>query len=282
MGACFRRKWVSCSHGHDGNVPPLRRNARPGARLVESGAQPSPDGARVLTLNVSRYHWSITLLCALSHCARTQEIPTRGRLEVRAEGANDTAFTTPARWDYHPRIPASALAALAVEGGGCTFTAAGGQRWYAPTTRASLHGPVCSGKPRTTGFVAREDLVGVIHRSNGIWVYVGESGTLFESHEMLGAFSRTTLPPEPFTKVGGATSAILGATLSGQLFRWDDALGWRRLPAPRESADFPRFCGWGGRQATGTVLSRGSLHKRRRWHVLGSKRGGSDRHTNPG
>ena len=38
-------------------------------------------------------------------------------------------FITPARWDYHPPGPDGALAATEIPGGGCVFTAEGGQRW---------------------------------------------------------------------------------------------------------------------------------------------------------
>jgi len=143
-------------------------------------------------------------------------------------------FVTPARWDYHPPGPDLALAATELPGGGCVFTAEGGQRWTSATAAsASSAGGLahCTGKALASEFLAPEDLVNVIRREARPWLYVGTSGALYEAGEALSTFTRTVSPPEPFARVAASGSAVLGATYAGQLLRWEEATGWRAAPS---------------------------------------------------
>jgi hypothetical protein len=144
-------------------------------------------------------------------------------------------FITPARWDYHPPGPEGALAAAEIPGGGCVFTAEGGQRWTSATAaKTGAAGGVtrCAGKAVASEFLAPEDLVSVSRREGRPWLFVGASGALYEAAEPLAAFTRTVAPPEPFSRVSASSGAVLGATYEGKLLRWEDATGWRPVATP--------------------------------------------------
>lgn len=136
--------------------------------------------------------------------------------------------------------------------GGCVITAEGGQRWtISPTKGAATIGArksepkgihaiqggsaspggesPCSGRAQAASILAPEELVGVIRRSSGSWLFVGASGVIYESGTPLGAFIRSIQPPEPLVTVAGAGATILGVTLDGKLLRWTEAEGWSRV-----------------------------------------------------
>lgn len=139
-------------------------------------------------------------------------------------------FVTPARWDYHPPEPDGALAATPLVGGGCVFTAEGGQRWTSATTaKTGEPGELvrCAGTAVASEFLAPEDLVSVIRREGRSWLYAGASGALYEATEPLAPFTRAVPPPEPFARVAASGGAVLGTTYGGKLLRWEDATGWR-------------------------------------------------------
>jgi hypothetical protein len=178
----------------------------------------------------------ITLLAPLGGACAGQPI-SRVKPRETAPTVDSLAplFVTPARWDYHPPGPEGALAAAEIAGGGCVFTAEGGQRWTTTTaakTGASTAITRCAGKAVASELLAPEDLVSVIRREGRPWLYAGASGALYEAADPLGAFARTVAPPEPFSRVATSESAVLATTYDGKLLRWEDATGWRPVSAP--------------------------------------------------
>lgn len=176
----------------------------------------------------------VALLALVGGACAGQPIarPKPGEAAASAESLAPL-FVTPARWDYHPPGPEGALAATEIPGGGCVFTAEGGQRWTSAAASASGAGGLarCTGKAVASEFLAPEDLVSVIRREGRPWLYVGTSGALYEAGEALSAFTRTVSPPEPFARVAASGGAVLGATYAGQLLRWEEATGWRATPS---------------------------------------------------
>ena len=171
-------------------------------------------------------------LVGLAGLAACTGKPPAAKVAARpAVDPNAGSFVSPARWDYHPGPPASALATLVLPDGSCVFTAESGQRWKTrPGTKTPEAKAACSGKADAASIVAPENLSTLIHRDDGSWLFVGDSGTLFEAQEPLGAFTRVSPPPEPFAKVAGAGSTLLAASLEGRLLRWSSDAGWRPLP----------------------------------------------------
>lgn len=137
------------------------------------------------------------------------------------------SIVSPARWQYHPAAPTGALAAVKLEGGGCVFTAEGGQRWTSASTKQAGARLVCSGKADAGAAVAAEDLTSAIRRADGSWIFVGQSGALFEAADPLGPFTRTVAAPEPLARVTAAGAGVLATTQDGRLLKWDEAGGWR-------------------------------------------------------
>jgi hypothetical protein len=145
-----------------------------------------------------------------------------------------SVIQSPAHWDYHPPAPDSALRSARIGERGCLITAEGGQRWLSAgvpehqvLTEDRVGARLCEGKAEASSFLAPEELTGVVRRGEKSWLFVGESGALYLAGEPLGAFTRTIAPPEPFTRVSGAGSFVLGTTFEGKLLRWEEATGWR-------------------------------------------------------
>ncbi|MEO7330468.1 MAG: hypothetical protein ABI193_17975, partial [Minicystis sp.] len=185
--------------------------------------------------------WTWSLLTAvtsmtLGGCAGAPPPPPPVKPKPVAVEAIMPAIVSPARWDYHPPVPDAALGSARLGERGCLITAEGGQRWLSaggtdkdsPLEASSGSGTrLCAGKAEASSFLAPEELSGIVRRGEKSWLFVGESGTLYLASEPLGAFSRTIAPPEPFSRVSGAGSFVLGATYEGKLLRWEEATGWR-------------------------------------------------------
>jgi hypothetical protein len=170
-----------------------------------------------------------SLAGALASCSGVRPPPPRGDAR-RAVVDPGPSYPSPARWDYHPPAPTTPLVTVQYPDGGCVITAEGGQRWLSAASRQSGNRLVCSGPAVASPVVASEDLSSALRRADGSWLYVGESGALYEATEPLGAFTRTVPAPEPLAKVAGVSGAVLAATMEGKLLRWEAASGWRAMP----------------------------------------------------
>jgi hypothetical protein len=185
----------------------------------------------------SRFSRHLLLAAALASAAcGAPEAPAARRAPAApvVAAADSPAAWSPARWDYHPPAPDGARAHLRLDGGACVVVAPGGQRWLTTPARARDGGEArrCAGVARASASLAPEDLVNVVRRGASSWIFVGESGTLYEAAEPLGPLARATPPPEPVVKVVGGPSALVALTRAGRLLRYDAATGFTAAAAP--------------------------------------------------
>lgn len=124
-------------------------------------------------------------------------------------------------WRYHPRAAAPLLAKTKLEGGRVLFAGRRGERWlYDPRAKSAV---AASG-------LAPEDLVS-IQKTEGGWLFIGESGTAYEAREPAGAFVRTASPVEPLARAAAAGDVIVGVRRrDGALVRSaDGAATWHEV-----------------------------------------------------
>jgi hypothetical protein len=137
-------------------------------------------------------------------------------------------FTSPARWSFHPPTPANALATLTLPDGSCVLTTDDGARWRARAPKPDESG--CSGKGEAAADLAPEALVGIVKKSDAAWLFVGASGTLYNTEGPLAALGRSIPAPERFTHVAGGGGTVLATTVAGALLRHEEASGWQPVP----------------------------------------------------
>ncbi|WP_437735866.1 hypothetical protein [Sorangium sp. So ce1335] len=172
--------------------------------------------------------------CALAGCSGAPAQPPRpAEPAVPPADIAGAAYTSPARWSYHPAAPDAAVA-WAPAGAGCVVVAPGGQRWtVTPDPEAPADAPAaspsarCAGQGRVSASPAPEELTAIVRRSPASWMFVGESGAIYEASSPLGQLTRTLTPPEPLAQVAGAGGALLGVTRGGGVLRWREDLGWK-------------------------------------------------------
>jgi photosystem II stability/assembly factor-like uncharacterized protein len=129
------------------------------------------------------------------------------------------AYESPARWRYHPQVAARQLTRLQVENG-TLYAGERGERW------------LVSDRPHAAAQLAPEALIAVSPTATG-WVFIGESGTAYETEQPLGPFIRSNSPFEPLFHVTGAGSTIVGLQRDGRLSRTGDAgASWERVGPP--------------------------------------------------
>lgn len=128
--------------------------------------------------------------------------------------------------------PTTTKAFVALPDGTCLLTSDEGLRIQ--TTKVDK-GPggsvVCRGQMSAAPEVAPEALVGMVQRKDS-WLFVGESGNLYESEKPLDSFRRVIGAPTTFGRVVGNGNTILAATLSGELFRLEEPSTWQAVKMP--------------------------------------------------
>ncbi|WP_437551068.1 hypothetical protein WME97_08650 [Sorangium sp. So ce367] len=176
---------------------------------------------------------------ALAGCSGAPAQPPRpAEATLPSPDAAGAAYTSPARWSYHPAAPDAAVAWAPFAGAGCVVVAQGGQRWtVTPDPRASTPPPSaagpdaqaarCAGQGRTSASPAPEELTAIVRRSPASWMFVGASGAIYEASSPLGQLTRALSPPEPLLQVAGAGGSLIGVTRGGGVLRWREELGWK-------------------------------------------------------
>jgi hypothetical protein len=131
------------------------------------------------------------------------------------------AFPTPAVWRYQPREAAPLLARVLLPNGSTLFAGQRGERWL-----VGIHADVAEVAPE----VAPEDLVAIVSRKDGGFLFLGQSGTSYEAREPIGPFERSSAPLEPLVRVRAAGPILVGVRRDGAIVRSDTGgAAWSRV-----------------------------------------------------
>jgi hypothetical protein len=131
------------------------------------------------------------------------------------------AFPTPAVWRYQPREAAPLLARIGLPNGGVLFAGERGERW-----RVGDHKEVAEGASE----MAPEDLVAIVNARDGGFLFLGRSGTSYESKDPVGPFVRSSAPLEPLVRVRAAGGVLVGIRRDGAIVRSDSGgAAWSRV-----------------------------------------------------
>lgn len=124
-------------------------------------------------------------------------------------------------WRYHPRRPAHLERDYELGPGKRLYVGGAGERWVAD---ASLK------RADPAPMLAPEALIGALTPARASWVFVGRSGTTYDSDSPIGAFSAFNAPLVDMARVDSGKSTIVGVSREGQLWLSEDAgLGWREV-----------------------------------------------------
>lgn len=156
--------------------------------------------------------------------------PSAPRRTSLLEGAVVAApYRSPAVWHYHPREHGELLSRRDLPGGATLYSSSRGERWLATDGGNTIE---------SANTLAPEPLLASFSTPVGHWVFVGESGTTYESTSPLGSFTRSSPPLEPLRRVVAAGSDIAGIRHDGRLVHSDDAGGnWRTVGPKKRFVD---------------------------------------------
>lgn len=119
-----------------------------------------------------------------------------------------------ATWRFHPAHTARLSARAVIDASRTVFVGGRGERWLLDRTR---------GTARAAAHLAPETLVAVVPGTGGAdYLFVGASGTSYEARDPLGAFVRSSAPPEPLAAVVASGTTLLGVRRDGGLLLSDD------------------------------------------------------------
>lgn len=136
---------------------------------------------------------------------------------------------SPAHWVYHPRTVDVVDMRVSKVRETTVLLTRDGQRWIVDE----------QGRWSGAEQVAPEPLVAA-NRGNGEkrFQFLGNTGTVYESHDVLGKFVGVNAPPEEFLRIAAANQVVLGVTTDGQLLRSaDGGANWQRVPLASRVAD---------------------------------------------
>lgn len=162
----------------------------------------------------------------LGAACRGASPPAKLRPSLLEDLASTPSFRSPARWEFHPREMSEPLVTRVVTETGTLLVAAEGERWW-----------IDRGQDTATvaDELAPEPLAGAIEIDDG-WLFVGRSGTTYETRLPLGPFLRSSAPPEALVRVTVGRETLLGVDHRGRVQRSDD-LGLTWIPMDVGSKD---------------------------------------------
>ncbi len=160
---------------------------------------------------------------SLAGCGGPQK-PTRQRSSLISETEAVRRFASPAHWHYHPRKAAALAARKTLPSGEIVFAGARGERWL---FQPKAHRVAAASQ------LASETLIAALTLPDSHWLFVGASGTGYESMGPLDPFVRSSPPVEPLERVSASGSSIVGVRFDGALIQTTNAgLTWKRVPYP--------------------------------------------------
>lgn len=145
-------------------------------------------------------------------CGPKQE-PPKPRPSLLSQLTASPAFETPARWDYHPQRVPELLVERRLESGASFFTAKGGERWLVEPD---------ANFAQVSASIASEQLLDAIELGDDGWLFIGESGTTFETADPLGPILRANPPPERLVRIAVTKNVLLGVSRTGHVLRSED------------------------------------------------------------
>lgn len=172
-----------------------------------------------------------------------QQRPTHERSPLITETEAVQRFESPARWHYHPEQAADLVTRHSLASGDLLFAGGNGERWFYDKKARRM---------RAASQLAGESLIAILGLPDKHWLFVGASGTGYESREPLGPFLRSSPPIEPLERVSAQGTSIAGVRFDGALIQTLDAgATWQRVNAPGEFFADVQF----GEDGTGVAFS---------------------------
>lgn len=159
-------------------------------------------------------------VAAVAVGCRRANPPANVRPSLLENLAAAPSFQSPARWEFHPRQVSEPLVSRVETEAGSLLLAAQGERWW-----------VARGEDMASvaDELAPEPLVGAIEVDDG-WLFVGRSGTTYETRSPLGPFLRSSAPPDALVRVSVGQRMLLGIDYRGRVQRSEDmGLTWSPL-----------------------------------------------------
>src|SRR6185436_1487137 len=118
-------------------------------------------------------------------------------------------------WSYHPNEPGLLVARAVLPNGSTVFSGQRGERWLVDARHVVDVAPDLAPEELVAIVPPRADQSG----GAGRWLFVGKSGTTYESREALGAFVRASAPLDPLVRVREGGGVLMGLRRDGALAR---------------------------------------------------------------
>jgi photosystem II stability/assembly factor-like uncharacterized protein len=129
-------------------------------------------------------------------------------------------YSSPASFRYHPRDAAPLLSRVSLPDGRALLAGQRGERWVISADKVA----------EASAELAPEDLVAIVPRPEGGFVFLGRSGTAYETAAPLGPFLRASAPLEPLVRARAAGKVLVGLKRDGTLVRSDTSLAsWSKV-----------------------------------------------------
>ncbi|HVU04139.1 MAG TPA: hypothetical protein VHE30_20420 [Polyangiaceae bacterium] len=129
-------------------------------------------------------------------------------------------FPTPAVYRYHPREAAALGTRVTLPDGAVVLAGQRGERWLV-APEAAYAVPAAE--------LAPEDLI-LAQKKDSSFLFLGRSGTTYESKDAIGPFVRSTTPLEPLVRVAASGSVLVGVRKDLTLARSDSGgAAWSKV-----------------------------------------------------
>ena len=165
-------------------------------------------------MGIAQQYWAIAGIAAggaLAACSSGAPSAEHSRASLLDDSAPIESGQSPARWRYHPPQSSVLRGQLSLPGGDHLFVGDHGERWLTDKTGVT-----------PSSFLAPEGLLISVPLSLG-FLFVGASGTAYESRTALGPFVRSSAPPMALTQIAAFGTKLVGIRGDGRLMRTENA-----------------------------------------------------------
>ncbi len=157
----------------------------------------------------------------------TVDAPLAPAASISVRDTANSPEATRAGWRYHPTEMSEILDGAPLPDGSWLLVGELGERWRTdPLPRQTEKNEGLDGRTyfaRATIHRAPERINRIVRWSARRWLFVGESGTIYNSSSALGPLTASVAPPVNLHQVAGSAQGLVSIDSLGQLYRYDGA-----------------------------------------------------------
>lgn len=175
---------------------------------------------------------AVTLALVATCCGGNSSVrhPSLRSSLLETEGPAPSVVAGRPGWRYHPSEAGQLEARAELPSGDTLYAGQRGERWLVESRTGAADAASDLAPEELVAIVPPRDRGAGADKARTAWLFLGKSGTTYESHEPLGSFARSSTPVERLVRVREGGGVLMGLRRDGALARSDSAgAAWTKV-----------------------------------------------------